>query len=207
MSPLRRPPDPVDLLDFPSWELLPSFTLHRVHRSVHGPIYFASGRGGRFNLRYASGTCYLAEEGVAAFLEALQDVLPPLPTTYLPRPEVEARRISRLTVVAPVRLADFTSERAAAFGITGQVHASRRNDHGRTRAWAATLARAGFAEVRYFAKHNPAQNSISVALFGQAGGGVPGAVSNLEVHATQEIGGDLLRELERRFGIRVLAHP
>lgn len=207
MSPLRRPPDPVNLVDFPSWELLPSITLYRVHRSVHGPVYFASGRGGRFNLRYAAGTCYLAEEGVAAFLEALQDVLPPLPTIYLPHAEVAARRISQLTVIAPVRLADFTSERAAAFGITGEVHASRRNDHGRTRSSAAALARAGFAGLRYFAKHNPAQNSISIALFGRAGAGVSGATSNLNVHATEVIGDDLLGELERRFGIHVLAHP
>lgn len=174
---------------------------------MHGPVYFASGRGGRFNLRYAAGTCYLAEEAVAAFLEALQDVLPPLPAIYLPRAEVDVRRVSRLTLRTPVRLADCTSERAAAFGITGQVHASRRNDHGRTRSWAAALARAGFGGVRYFAKHNPAQNSVSVALFGRAGAGPPGAASNLEVHTTEEIGGDLLRELERRFGIRVLAHP
>ena len=182
-------------------------TLYRVHRHVHGPIYFASGRGGRFNLRYAAGTCYLAEEAVAAFLEALQDVLPPLPTSYLPRAEVDARRVSRLTLRTPVRLADCTSERAAAFGITGQIHASRRNDHSRTRSWARALARAGFGGVRYFAKHNPAQNSISVALFGPAGPGAPGAANNLDVHATEDIGDDLLRELEQRFGIRAFAHP
>ena len=181
--------------------------LYRVHRSVHGPIHFASGRGGRFNLRYASGTCYLAEEGVAAFLEALQDVLPPLPTMYLPRTAVDARRISQLTVVAPMRLADCTSERAAAFGITAEVHASRRSDHGRTRSWAMAFARAGFAGLRYFARHNPAQTSVAVAVFGRAGAGTPGAMTNLDVHVTEEIGDDLLRELERRFGIRVFSHP
>jgi hypothetical protein len=112
-----------------------------------------------------------------------------------------------LTVVAPVRLADCTSERAAAFGITGQVHASGRNDHERTRSWATVLARAGFAGLRYFARHNPAQTSICFALFGPAGAGAPGTVSNLRVQTTETLSDDFLVGLEMRFGIRVISHP
>ena len=109
------------------------------------------------------------------------------------------RRISRL--VPPggeVLLADGTEERARALGVTGEIHSTP--DYAQTCRWAAALAAAGFGGIRYLLRHDPAQRLAGVASAPR--GRSPG------LHRLGEpIGLDLQREVEARFGVRILPVP
>lgn len=199
MSPLLSPPPATALAAFPSLTLAPARRLYRIHRVDHGPWFFASADRafGRFDLRPPLGTCYVALERVGAFLEAFQAVLP-----TIPQAEVAARRVSMLHVPTAVHLADCTSEMAAGFGITGEIHSSA--DRAVTRAWAESFSAAGFAGILYAIRHDPSQRCRAVALFGPAG--VPNAEAFPSV-TTRPIGRALIAEAARRFGVAVLPHP
>lgn len=189
MSPLARPPS--DLRGFPQYALLPGQVLYRIHKAVHGPWWFSSGTPLRFDLARPKGTCYLAEEALGAFVEAFQDWT----GSILPSAEISVRRISKLTVPSPMRLADCTSARALAFGVTAEIHASP--DRTLTQAWAAAFDRAGFDGVRFFVRHDPAQRRVGIALFGPAG------EAAWPVQASEAITTELIADVERHFGIRV----
>jgi hypothetical protein len=133
----------------------------------------------------------LAEEDLAAFVEVFQDWT----GSILPRAEVSARRISRLYIPGPATLADCTSPRALAFGITAEIHSSP--DRTRTRTWAAAFARAGFDGMRFFVRHDPAQRRVGIALFGPAG------EAAWPVASTDEVSTDLLGRAHAIFGIQV----
>lgn len=191
MSPLSRPPGPAQLADFPTWHLRSGYPLFRIHLKIYGPWWFSHGRSNRFNLGPPRGTCYFADEPAGAFIEALQDVIPHVPTA-----EVSARCVSAVRVGDDLTLADCTSALASAFGITGEIHSSR--THGRSRAWAKAFCRAGFDGIRYRLRHDPSQHSIGIALFGAAG------ASTAPVISTDAIDDSLVVEVGRRFGIQVI---
>jgi RES domain-containing protein len=137
------------------------------------------------------GSCYFAEQPEGCFLEVFKSF-----TGLIPKKEVEARLILRAEMPREIHLADCTSERARAWGITGEIHSTPHYEE--TQAWAHAFARAGFGGVRYLLRHDPAQRMVGVALFGPAGSpegfphdpGVP-------------IGADLIDRVAERFGIRV----
>ena len=110
------------------------------------------------------------------------------------------RRISRLGPPGgEVLLADCTEERARALGVTGEIHSTA--DYAQTCRWAAALAAAGFGGIRYLLRHDPAQPLAGVALFGPAG------EAPWPAPPGEPIGLDLQREVEARFGVRILPVP
>lgn len=96
-----------------------------------------------------------------------------------------------------VKLADCTAERARSWGVTAEIHSTP--EYRSTQVWADAFARSGFDGVRYLLRHDPSQGLRGVALFGPAStpSGYPPGVS-------EPIGSDVLRDIERRFGIKVL---
>lgn len=96
-------------------------------------------------------------------------------------------------------LADCTSRRARAFGVTAALHAGE--DYALTQAWARAFADAGFDGVRYLVSHDPRQRLAGVALFGPAG------TPRRRTGKAEPIPSAIVRDAERRFGIRVLPTP
>lgn len=198
MSPLRRPPDPVKLSEFPSYLLRPKLKLFRIHRGIHEPWWFSSDVKCRFALPAPHGTCYLAKEKLGAFVESFQDWV----GTNVPVPEIEvsARRISVLRVPYTMKLADCTKARTASFGITGEIHSNSdsKEDRKLTQAWAMAFAQADFHGICYLVRHDPSQRRIGIALFGDAG------LAQWSVESTDVIGDDLISDAASVFGIQVM---
>lgn len=169
--------------------------LWRIHRSDRDHLWFSSDGSGRFDLAGVSGrgTCYLAEHPLGAFVETFRDL--PL----VSRRVVRARALTAVTLPVDLVLADCTSSRARAFGITGAIHSGE--DYERTGAWARAFAQQGFDGVRYLVSHDPAQRLAGVALFGRAG------TAWWPKARTNEIPAPVLFQAEARFGIRVLDAP
>lgn len=196
MSPLTQPPSSLD--GFPSARLAPGSRLFRIHRAHRGPWWFSSDGTGRFDLPSASGqgTCYLAEEPAGCFLEVFRDWI------LVPEKEVDARRISAIALPAGTRLADCTDAGARAFGVTAEIHSTP--DYEATRRWAGAFFETGFAGIRYFLRHDPGQTLAGVALFGPAGEPArpPG-----DAEPARNIGRQVIEDVGRRFGTRVLPTP
>jgi hypothetical protein len=67
-----------------------SATLWRIHAADVAPWHFGVGPDGRFNLAQ-SGTCYLAEEPIGAFVEKFGRLL--RPGGVIPEPLIDAQRL------------------------------------------------------------------------------------------------------------------
>ena len=67
---------------------------------------------------------------------------------------------------AEIHLADCCVPAAGDFGVNGEIHTT--TNYSVTQAWAAALAQAGFAGVRYFCRSDPAMSLIADAA--QRGG-------------------------------------
>jgi hypothetical protein len=139
------------------------------------------------------GTCYLGREPVGCFLEAFRG-------TLVTQEEVEARWISALSLPSEVNLADCAATRSRELGITAEIHSSP--DYAMTQAWAAAFFQAGFDGIHYLLRHDPAQRSAGIALFGPAG-----TPDDYPPPVSEPIGRDLLQKVARRFGVRVRLSP
>jgi hypothetical protein len=188
VRPLVLPP--ADLTDFPSYVISPSQELYRIHRAANNPWWFSHSGKMRFDLRSPDGSCYLAEDELAAFIEVFQDFV------AVPRAEVDFRRMSRLRLPQAATLADCTQRSARRFGITGEIHASV--DRATTQAWAMTFRLNGFDGIRYLVRHDPSQSLVGIALFGNAG------EAPWPIPTPQPIDADLIARVEQAFGIRVV---
>ncbi len=137
------------------------------------------------------GTCYFAEQPEGCFLEVFKDF-----STAVPKAEIQIRRLAKVETERTLSIADCTTEKARAWGITAEIHSSP--DYTKTQAWAAAFARSGFDGICYLLRHDPAQHLLGIALFGPAGSpsGFPAATS-------EPIGTKLLRSVADRFGIQV----
>jgi hypothetical protein len=168
--------------------------LYRNHKSHRHPWHFSAADPERprcFDLPHPDGTCYLAEEDLGAFVEALQGS-----GSAIALAEIAVRSLSRLSVPTVVSLADCTESAAAAFGVTAELHASP--DRQLTQGWARAFMDAGFHGIRYFVRHDPAQRQVGIALFGRAGG------AGWELRATDPISADLIVRVQATFGIRFI---
>lgn len=151
--------------------------------------------GWQWPLRPGVACGHVLRGGVAggAFVEVFGDF------TFVDAADVAARRISRLHLSLDVVLADCTSTRARGFGVTAAIHSTP--DYAATQIWASTLRRRGFGGVRYYSGHDPSQRQIGIALFGDTG------EAALPVVDTSRLGDDVIRTVERRFGIRIIPAP
>ncbi len=194
---LRPPPERAeDLAEFPRAEIGANDTLWRVARRGKSPWWFSSSMAGRFHLPEPDGTCYLAKDDLAALLE----VVGPDRNGGTVSPEfIARRRIHRLRPGRSPALADLTARKAAAFGVTHEIHTIVPYDL--PQAWAARLHQSGFDGLCYFARHDPA-SSDSLALFGESG-----EDSARDPGTGEPIGEDRLRRLTETYGIRVVDVP
>lgn len=163
---LARPPE--GLADFPSCDVS-TVTLHRVTRADRSAWWFAARGptgGGRFDLASPRGTCYLADDPVAALLEVLR---PPYVTgrSIVAAQALQARVVWHVGGAPDVTIvADATARRAAGFGVTKEIGTITPYDV--PRAWADALDAAGHGGVRWWLRFDPADGR-GVALFGEAG--------------------------------------
>lgn len=182
-----------DLRRFPRRTLRSSKEVFRVHPSGVGPWWFSSAALGRFDLEPPSGTCYLSLSPLGAFVEVFRDF------AFVAAQDVAERSLSRLCLPADVVLADCTSARARAFGVTAAIHSTA--DYETTRAWAVAFRERGLNGVRYFCGHDPSQREVAVALFGAAGD------AEWPTVATTGVPDEVIRAAGRRFGVLVVPTP
>lgn len=186
-------PPPADLSGFPSFRLRGPRV--RIHRASVGPWWFNSDLTQRFDLPAPAGTCYLADDPNGAFIEVFRGFAGGL----IPEAEITARRIARVRPPRSIRLADLLNERAAMFGVTAELGST--SDYERSQAWAGAFARAGFEGIRYHLRHDPTSRLVGIAVFGEAG------ERDWPVLADDPVDDRTVREVARRFGIRVLPGP
>jgi RES domain len=192
MSPLAEPP--ADLGGFPEKRIEVRGELVRIHRVGHDPWFFDSSPHGRFNLTDVDdhGTCYFAEEPLGAFVETFRDF------ALIDEEMVAERLLYCFALRNPLHLADCTSREVLKYGITAEIGSSE--DYDRTQAWAMRLFDAGFGGVRYWVRHDPAQELAGVAVFG----------SNRLTGASESdipIPDDLREAAQREFGFAIWPAP
>jgi hypothetical protein len=184
---LGEPPDPEDLKRFPSSRLTPAKAIYRLHRRTRRPWYFSSSGAERFDLAEPDGSCYVALDPAVAFIEVFFGF------RIIPVEELVDMVVSTMEAPSALRLADCTSPRAVACGVTSELNTTV--DDALTQRWAAALRTAGFDGMRYWARHDPGRGP-AVALFGPAG--------QSETHpeaATQPLDPALQADVTRRSGI------
>lgn len=158
------PSDPAALHGFPRWTLTTDRILFRAHSTSSGPWWFASAPGGRWDLPKPYGTVYLADGPETALRERIGRVLSS--RSSLTEAEVDASQVSRLRMPENVRVADLCSRKAAAYGITREIHTL--TPYLVTQAWAAVFHAGGAGGVRYDARFSTGR-ARAYAVFGAAG--------------------------------------
>ncbi len=184
---LGEPPDPEDLKRFPSSGLTPAKPIYRLHRATRQHWYFSTSGTGRFDLPGPEGTCYAALDPAVAFVEVFYGF------GIVPVEELVDVVVSTIKVPRTMRLADCTSPRAVAYGLTSEINTTI--DYALTQRWAAALRTAGFDGTRYWARHDPGRGP-AVALFGPAG-----QSEDRSEAATQPVDAALQADVTRRYGI------
>jgi hypothetical protein len=191
LSPRGLPAPPDDLPELPSAKL-GAEPLWRIHAADVAPWFFDAGPDGRFNLA-DSGTCYLSEEPIGAFVEKFGRLL--RPGGVIPEPLVDMQRLSRLRP-PKANVVDLTNPKVLGLaGLTAEVHTT--TDYALTQSWALALRDAGYAGIRYKARHDPRGQLTSIALFGSDK--PPRSAAK-----TTTIPVDLIHEASTTFAITVL---
>ncbi len=191
MSPRGLPAPPDELPELPTAKL-GTEALWRIHVAEVSPWLFDAEPEGRFNLADA-GTCYLAEEPIGAFVEKFGRLL--RAGGVLPEPLVDTQRLSRLRP-SKINIVDLTDPKVLGLiGLTAEIHAT--TDYGLTQSWASSLRDAGYAGIRYKARHDPRGQLVSIALFGSD-------TPPRSTAKTTAIPVDLIHEAAATFAITVL---
>lgn len=182
--------------DFPTYQLAARRDIYRIHRQP--PWWFSADGSGRFDpLGTGVGACYLAEDPLGAWVEVFRKPM------LLPEAEVNARQLLTVAFSDPIVLADLTSRDALRHGMTASLGADV--DLEASQTFAADAVDSGIAGVRYFARHDPAQQLASIALFHEKREHPDWAAFSREVSAP--IPQDLIEEAQSTFGYRVLPTP
>jgi RES domain len=191
LTPRGLPAPPDELPGLPSAKL-GTESLWRIHAADVAPWFFDVGPDGRFNLA-ESGTCYLAEKPIGAFVEKFGRLL--RPGGVIPEPLVNAQRLSRLRP-PKVSVVDLTDPTVLGLvGLTAEIHST--TDYNLTQGWALAFQEAGYAGIRYKARHDPRGQLISIALFGSEK--PPRSAAK-----TTAIPADLIHEASLTFAITIL---
>ena len=191
MSRRGLPAPPNELPELPSTKL-GAEPLWRIHAADVAPWFFDVGPDGRFNLA-ESGTCYLAEEPIGAFVEKFGRLL--RPGGVIPEPLVDAQQLSRLRP-PKAKVVDLTDPTVLGLiGLTAEIHST--SDYNLTQGWALAFQEAGYAGIRYKARHDPRGQLVSIALFGSDK--PPRSAAK-----TTAISVDLIHEASATFAITVL---
>lgn len=189
----------MKLRSFPRRTLRGDAELFRIHWRERDAWWFSSDGSGRFDpVGTGFGACYLATDALGAWVEVFRDNL------LLDGAEVVARSLGRVRLGRDLRLADVTSRRALQFGVTASLGADR--EYADSHAFAAGAASAGFAGIRYFVRHDPAQKLYGIALFAEAGSAERDAAAWPAVE-DGPIPDELVEAAQRTFGYQVLLAP
>jgi hypothetical protein len=191
---LASPPqDAGELANFPELVLGAGAEVHRIHSADLGAWYFNAENTWRFNPCSIAGlgACYLAEHPVAGLLENFKGV------SVVDEQDIAAKAHFTVTLEAEIRLADCCVPAAGDFGVNGEIHTT--TDYAMTQAWAAVLAQAGFAGVRYLCRSDSGMSLIGYAFFDRAGEASRGRWPAGRDTAISE---DILEEAEA-YGLRV----
>lgn len=149
----------MTLARFPRRTVRGDAELYRIHHRDRGPWWFSSEGAGRFDpIGTGLGACYLAERPLGAWVEVFRREM------QLSERAVGDRALFTVTLGTDLRLADLTSRRALQFGVTASLGANE--DYSGSQEFAARAVAAGFAGVRYFVRHDPAQKLYGIAVFG-----------------------------------------
>jgi hypothetical protein len=195
LSPRGLPAPPDDLPELPSMKF-GTGPLWRIHAADVTPWFFDVGPDGRFNLA-ESGTCYLAQEPIGAFVEKFGRLL--RPGGVIPEPLVDTQRLSKLRP-PKAKVVDLTDPSVLGLiGLTAEIHST---DYNLTQDWALALQEAGYDGIRYKARHDPRGQLVSIALFGKD-------KPPRSAASTTPIPIDLIHEASTTFAITVLPrrHP
>jgi hypothetical protein len=191
LSPRGLPAPPNDLPELPSTKL-GTEALWRIHAADVVPWFFDVGPDGRFNLA-ESGTCYLAEKPLGAFVEKFGRLL--RPGGVIPEPLVDTQRLSRLRP-SKVSVVDLTDPKVLGLvGLTAEIHST--TDYNLTQGWALALQEAGYDGIRYKARHDPRGQLVCIALFGSD-------KPPRNAAKTTAVPVDLIHEASTTFAITVL---
>jgi hypothetical protein len=172
--------------------MLGTKSLWRIHTADVAPWFFDVGPDGRFNL-VDSGTCYLAEGPIGAFVEKFGRLL--RAGGVISEPLVDAQRLSRLRP-PKAEVVDLTDPAVLGLvGLTAEIHST--TDYNLTQGWALAFQEAGYAGIRYKARHDPRGHLVSIALFGSEK--PPRTAAK-----TTAVPVDLIHEASSTFAITVL---
>lgn len=195
----------TSLAGFPAYDLMADEPLHRAHHHASGPWWFSS-TGGRFDLPTPHGTCYLANNPLAALRERLGPVL--AQRTSIPASLLEESVVSRLRVPRTHRLADLQASTASEFGVTRELETMV--PYAVPQAWARALHSAGLQGVRYGPRFSTGPTS-SYAVFGAAGAAPAGAAfwrpDPQPVPADEVPGAPVPLAVPRRWDVTVVRPP
>ncbi|MDJ0005512.1 RES family NAD+ phosphorylase [Rhodococcus fascians] len=196
---LSEPNPPAQLAGFPTHTYPAGTAFVRSHSSGLGPWWFASNGAGRFDLAGTHGTCYVAEDEVITLLEKFGGM------KAVPAYSIEGVSISSVSLLGDLVVADLTSNKGVAYGVTAEIFDT--SDYPLTQRWAASLRAAGFAGVRYWTRHDLAHDHRAVAIFDAAG--VPADPSGRSVRSTDALVDrtDLLERWQKETGVTVLVVP
>ncbi|MDJ0362328.1 RES family NAD+ phosphorylase [Rhodococcus sp. H29-C3] len=159
---LLVPPPPDQLRNrFPAFTTPAGTEVFRCHSAARGPLWFANGGHGPFDLAHSHGTCYTAETEQITLLETWGGM------RVVPSTELTARAVTRLRITGPREHADLTSNAAAQFGVTAEIFTT--GNYQLTQLWASALRGAGFSGIRYWARHDLAHTHACLAVFDTAG--------------------------------------
>jgi RES domain len=174
--------------------------LYRVHRTSNGPAFFDTGPHGRFNppaTCHTFGTCYLAVDPMAAFLETCGR------RSTILREDIEIRSLTTVTLNSAIRLFDILDPRNRAHfhGVDLTGHMSASFDYDRTQPLAQLIFEEGFAGVWYKISHDPSLTLTGIGLFGEPGDHDP--LSVFATCKTDAIPVTLVSSAEGDYGVEV----
>lgn len=186
------------LTRFPRRTLRGDRPIYRIHRATRGAWWFSGDGSGRFDpVGTGKGACYLADDPLGAWVEVFRKQM------LLPEAELQGRHLLTVELGRDVRLADLTSRRALTFGVTASLGANE--DYGPSHAFAKQAVEAGFDGIRYRVRHDPSQKLYGYALFSDPG--VTAGGTQWPAGRSEAIDEDLITEVRRAFGYRVLPTP
>jgi RES domain-containing protein len=190
----------VTLEGFPRRTLRADATIYRIHRSSNAPCWFSSDGRGRFDpVGSGLGACYFADQPLGAWIEVFRKRM------LLSEDEVLARSLYGAQLGRDLRLADVTSRRALQFGVSASIGADE--DYRQSHSFAVAALAAGFAGIRYFVGHDPAQRLYGVALFGETAATAAIADRAGSSFSDDPIPDEVVQEARREFRYRILPTP
>lgn len=189
----------MSLKGFPRRTLRGDTTLFRIHRVAQGAWWFSGDGSGRFDLVGTTlGACYLAEHPLGAWVEVFRKRM------LIAERDVIQRTLLEVRLDRNVRLADLTSRRSLAFGVTASLGANE--EYGPSQAFATRAVEAGFDGIRYLVRHDPAQILAGVALFSDKGSPSPHD-PRWPAGTDREIDGALIQEARKAYAYQILPTP